>query len=67
MKRIQIAIDISEFDVLDLKIIGNGMIGILHIEKEGLAFSLPKAKKPPKNRVDWNRLSQLITLSNGKP
>lgn len=65
-KRVQITIDIGEANVIDLKIVSGKMIGILHIEKEGLAFSPPKTKKEPTSRVDWDRLSSLIISSNGK-
>ena len=65
MRHIQLAVDVGEADVIDLKITSGKMVGILHIEKKGLSFSSPKAKKEPKHSVAWEKLSRLITLSNG--
>lgn len=65
MRHVQLAIDVGEVDVIDLKITSGSMIGTLHIEKKGLSFSRPSAKKAPENTVGWDKLPQLIALSNG--
>jgi len=65
MKHIQIAINVGEADIIDLKIKSGSMIGTLHIEKKGVSFSPPNSKKEPKHTVDWDKLPQLIALSNG--
>ena len=65
MRHVQLTIDVDEADVIDLKITSGKMVGTLHIEKKGVSFSPPSAKKAPKHIVDWERLPQLIALSNG--
>lgn len=65
MRHIQLAIDIVEADIIDLKITSGSMIGTLHIEKKGLSFSSPNTKKKPEHYIDWNRFDKLIALSNG--
>ena len=65
MRHIKLEIDVGEADVVDLKIKSGGLIGTLHLEKSGLAFSPPKAKKDPEHRISWSRLPQLVALSNG--
>ncbi len=65
MKHIQISIDVGEVDIIDLKIKCGSVIGTLHIEKEGLSFSRPNARKEPEHIIDWDRLPQIIALSNG--
>lgn len=67
MARVQMTIDLTDIDRLDLKIIGDGMVGTLHIEKQGLAYSPPNARKLPESRVPWDRLPQLVAFGNGKP
>ncbi len=67
MSRVQLTVDIGEVDVFDLKIVGiDGVIGTLHVEKKGLGFSPPRAKKRPKSRADWRQLPLLVAFMNGK-
>lgn len=65
-RRVILAVDISEIDVLDIKVINDGMVGTLHIEKQGLGFSPPNTKKVPESRCGWNHLLNLIAFGNGK-
>ena len=65
MRHIKLEIDIAEVDVIDLKIKSGGLIGTLHLEKSGLSFSPPKAKKEPEHHISWDKLPQLVALSNG--
>ena len=65
MNHVNITIDVGDADVIDLKIKSGAVIGTLHIEKKGLAFSPPNTKKEPEHTLKWNQLPQLIALSNG--
>lgn len=67
MRHVQLTINVPEADIIDLKIISGSLVGTLHIEKQGLSFSPPKAKKAPQHRVNWSKLPHLIALSNGFP
>lgn len=66
MKVLEMTIDITNVDALDLKIVHGGVVGTLHIEKKGFRFSPPRARFVPEKRIPWNRLSKLIALSNGE-
>jgi len=65
MRHVKLEIDVGETEIIDLKIKSGSLVGTLHIEKNGLSFSKPNAKKEPEHVIDWARLPQLITLSNG--
>ena len=67
MNVIQITVDMSTVDAIDLKLVNGGkVVGTLNIEKKGLRFSPPRARQLPEKRIPWNRLSRFIALSNGE-
>lgn len=65
MQRVQVTVDIGNIDILDLKIIGEGIVGTLHIEKASLSFSPPRARTAPKNRITWDKLPDAFANVNG--
>jgi len=65
MKKIDITIHVEGIDAINIKIVSGATVGTLKLQKEGLSFSPPKAKKEPRGIIGWDKLPQIIALANG--